>query len=292
MRIVAAIVVLGCATVPATEPVPAPDLRISGDAREFAPGIVSSEFSDVRLTISPDGATALWFSRNRPGGPGGYDIWESHRIGNTWSAPEPVSFDTPAREFDPAFSRDGHYVYFASDRAGGHGGDDLYRVRVMRDGYGPAENLDAVNTAGNEWAPMIFDNTLLFASNGHGGAGRMDLFTATLRRARFGNVTPLPGAINTPADEFDATFLRDGVSPVFSRAQDLAKDPVALFYSARIGGSYTAGTRLFDSINTPDSDTYAPMLDWSDPNYLTFTTRRPANDPRGADLYRVEARVK
>ena len=45
-----------------------------GDARLFAPGVASTPWSDVRLTISPDGSTALWFSRNRPGGAGGYDI--------------------------------------------------------------------------------------------------------------------------------------------------------------------------------------------------------------------------
>jgi TolB protein len=94
------------------------------------------------------------------------------------------------------------------------------------------------------------------------------------------------------ADEFDATFLRDGVSIIFTRADDLAKDPVALYYGARIDGLYTRGNRLFDEINTPKSDTYAPMLDWSDPNYITFTTRRPADNLRGSDLYRVEARVR
>lgn len=52
--------------------------------------------------------------------------------------------------------------------------------------------------------------------------------------------------------------------------------------TARIDALYTRGSRLFDEINTPKSDTYAPMLD----------TRRPADNLRGADLYRVEARVR
>ncbi|MGH6634408.1 MAG: hypothetical protein ACREB0_13685, partial [Sphingopyxis sp.] len=53
----------------------APAVEIVGEAELFAPGIASTDHSEVRLTISPDGRTALWFSRNRPGGPGGYDIW-------------------------------------------------------------------------------------------------------------------------------------------------------------------------------------------------------------------------
>jgi hypothetical protein len=51
-----------------------PGIDIDLMPQEFAPGIISSEYSDIRLTISPDGRSALWFSRNRPGGPGGYDI--------------------------------------------------------------------------------------------------------------------------------------------------------------------------------------------------------------------------
>jgi len=266
---------------------------ISGDAREFAPGIISTKYSDVRLTISPDGLTALWFSRNRPGGPGGYDIWMSRREAAGWTEAVPVSFNSASRDFDPAFSRDGKFVYFASDRAGGAGGDDLYRVAVRENGFGAAEHLgNDVNTSRNEWAPMMFGDALLFSSDGHGGAGRMDLFTAKSHKGRFNAVEALPGAVNTTADEFDATFLSDGISLMFSRADNLEKDPVALLYSDRIDGRYTAGNRLFEEINTPRSDTYAPMLDWSDTNYLLFTTRRPADSLRGADLYRVEVRLR
>lgn len=45
-----------------------PSLSIVGEAVPFLPGIASTEFSEIRLTLSPDGNTALWFSRDRPGG--------------------------------------------------------------------------------------------------------------------------------------------------------------------------------------------------------------------------------
>jgi len=137
---------------------------------------------------------------------------------------------------------------------------------------------------------MSFGRTLLFSSDGHGGAGRMDLLTAHERRGRFIDVRPLPGAINTDADEFDATFLADGRTVIFSRSPDLATSEVRLFRAARTARGYDTGVALPESINTPDSSTYAPMLDWSEPSRITFTTRRPADSPRLADLYRVTLR--
>jgi TolB protein len=293
--IVAALAACVAASAVAPTSATPPSISIDLMPRMFAPGVVTSEYSDVRLTLSPDGQTALWFSRDRPGGPGGYDIWISRRTNGEWSAPRPAPFDSPSRDFDPAFSADGRYVYFASDRAGGAGGDDVYRVPVTASGFGAVESLgDEVNTARNEWAPMLAPDgrTLLFSSDGHGGAGRMDLFTARRHRGRFAQVSPLPGAINTPADEFDATFLADSVTVVFSRSQNLASDPVALYVAERIDAAYLPGKRLPGDINTPGSNTYAPMLDWSAPDRVTFTTRRPADSPTQADLYTVSIQVR
>jgi hypothetical protein len=265
----------GCASQPASD-----RFEILGEAVRFAPGAGAAEYSDARLTISPDGRTALWFSRNRPGGPGGYDIWMSRRAAGGWGAAEAVPFNSAARDFDPAFSADGKFVYFCSDRPGGLGGDDLWRVPVHASGFGVAQHLgNAVNSPANEWAPMLSPDgqTLLFSSNGHAGAGRMDLFTSRLEHDGFGAATALPGDLNTHEDEFDATFLADGKSVVFSRARDIAVDDVRLFHSALHAGRYAHGEVLPASVNTPDSDTYAPMLDWSRRHSLTFTTRRPAS---------------
>jgi TolB protein len=268
-----------------------PEASFIGAAEMFVPA--SSEYSDVRLTISPDGLTALWFSRNRPGGPGGYDIWLSRRIASRWSEPEPVPFNSPGRDFDPAFTADGRYVYFCSDRPGGAGGDDLWRVPVSVSGFGAPEHLGAsVNSGANEWAPMMSPDgrTLLFSSDGLGGAGRMDLFTARLADGRFDTARALPGDINTGQDEFDATFLADGGSVVFSRARDIRTDDVRLFQARQVDGRYHYGEELPEVVNTAGSDTYAPMLDWSDRGRMTFTTRRPASSERGVDVYVVRYR--
>lgn len=275
-----------CATTPAAR-----HAVFTGEARIFAPGIASTPLSDIRLTISPDGRTALWFSRNRPGGAGGYDIWLSTRVDGAWQPAEPAPFNSAVRDFDPAFSADGRAVYFSSDRPGGMGGDDIYRVRFANGRFGPVESLGStVNSAGNEWAPMLSPDgrSLLFSSDGRGGAGRMDLFSAVAASEGFSTARALPGDINTTEDEFDATFLDDGTTVVFTRAPDLRKDDVRLFQARRTRAGYDRGTVLPASVNTPGGDAYAPMLDWSRKAALTFTTRRPVDSPDGMDVYLIE----
>jgi TolB protein len=276
------LIVLAAAT-----PGPAQRVEILGAAEPFAPGVASTGYSEIRLTLSPDGRTALWFSRDRPGGTGGYDIWMSRRTPGGWGPAQPVPFNSKGRDFDPAFSADGRTVYFCSDRPGGAGGDDLYRVRVRGTGFETPVNLGArVNSAGDEFAPMFSPDgaTLLFSSDRAGGAGGHDLFAARWSGAGFGAAARLPGSINTAANEFDSTFLRDGATIVFARAMDFRKDRVDLFQAAPEQGRYGIGTALPDSVNN-GSDTYGPMLDWSDPNRLTFSGRR--NGAASMDLYRI-----
>jgi TolB protein len=268
---------------------------ISGAPQQFAPGIVSTAHSDARLTISPDGRTALWFTRNRPGGPGGYDIWISRRIRGDWNAAQPVDFNSSSRDFDPAFSSDGRWVYFSSDRPGGLGGDDIYRVEVTRGGFGTPQNVGSgVNSSGNEWAPMLSADgkTLLFSSNGRGGAGRMDLFTALRATGGFRAAVPLAGAINTAADEFDGTFLARNSSVIFSRANDLRVDHVDLYYASRDVHGYDGGAKLPDQVNVAGESTYAPMLDWSRRGRLTFTGKRTEANSGAADVYVVNYRLR
>ena len=106
----------------------------------------------------------------------------------------------------------------------------------------------------------------------------MDLFVATQRAdAIRGRDARLPGEINTADDEFDATFLDDGATVVFTRAPDLRKDDVRLFQARRTRTGYDRGDAAARRVNTPDGDAYAPMLDWSRKSRLTFTTRRPVD---------------
>jgi TolB protein len=259
----------------------------------FAPGLASTTYSDIRLTISPDGRTALWFSRDRPGGAGGYDIWMARRTPDGWGPAAPVPFNTPGREFDPAFSADGRTVFFCSDRPGGAGGDDLYRVAFDDGRFGAVDSLGpAVNSAGDEFAPMLARDgrRLLFSSDRPGGQGGHDLYVALREPSGFAPARALTGGINTAANEFDAAFLGDDRTIVFARAMDFATGRVDLFVSSGEGGVHGPGERLPEPVNHPDQDTYGAMIDWSAPDRLLISARREAG--QGMDLYSVGYRLE
>lgn len=82
------------------------------------------------LVGSGEGAK-LFFSSNRGGGMGAYDIWVATYSGGAWGSPVNLGapVNTDAYEHSPAVSLDGEILYFASTRPGGYGGYDLWYAR-------------------------------------------------------------------------------------------------------------------------------------------------------------------
>ena len=110
---------------------------------------------------------SLYFASNRPGGFGGEDIYVSQREtrDDEWGPAVNVgpTINTIDNEQVPAFSRDGHLMFFASNRPGGFGGVDIWVSR--RDhthddfAWQEPENLGAgVNFAGLQEGPSYFEN--------------------------------------------------------------------------------------------------------------------------------------
>jgi outer membrane protein OmpA-like peptidoglycan-associated protein len=109
----------------------------------------------------------------------------------------------------PAFSVDGTELYFASNRPGGYGGIDLYKATKLANGdFGNAVNLGStVNTAGNELFPRpAKDGKFFFASDGHPGFGKLDLFVAEKNSDGKQVVTNLGKNFNSNRDDFGIFF--------------------------------------------------------------------------------------
>jgi len=255
-------------------------------------GVVSTKADETRASVSPDGQRIVWASPDRAGGLGGGDLWQATLRDGRWVEPQPLPapLNSPAADGDPFFSADGHWLYFASDRVGGQGGSDLYRAPLLADGrYGPPQNLGAaVNSRGDERAPTLsLDGTrLLFASDGHGGAGGMDLFVARLQGQVFGQLQALDG-INSADDETDAAWLGDGRALVFARARKPQGAQLLLAQCA--GGHYVQAQPLALSFNGADGDTSGAVLDASKPSELLLVGSARAPKAGKRDIYRMKA---
>ncbi len=105
---------------------------------------LNSKFND-RMPSLPHQGDILYFSSDRPGGYGGYDIWfSSMDTKGRWQTPRNAGpyVNSAAHESAPSISPDGKLLFFSSDRAGGLGHYDLYFSRAAKGGgWGEARNL-------------------------------------------------------------------------------------------------------------------------------------------------------
>lgn len=99
-------------------------------------GLINSSASEVSPSIHSDGIT-VYFSTNRRGGVGGYDIYVTQMLQNStgsknWKRPQNLGkpYNSPQDDEYPTVIRNGNYMYFTSNRAGGRGSFDIYRARV------------------------------------------------------------------------------------------------------------------------------------------------------------------
>ena len=105
---------------------------------------VNSTYNESHASISCDGST-LYFSSNRPGGFGGYDIYYSKRLPNgDWSLAQnagPV-INTEFDENGPFIHPDGSTLYFSSKGHNSMGGYDLFFAILKDDGtFSRPENM-------------------------------------------------------------------------------------------------------------------------------------------------------
>jgi outer membrane protein OmpA-like peptidoglycan-associated protein len=136
---------------------------------------------EATIGLSVDGQQLLIYSAQED--PQG-DIYYSKLIGRDWS--EPIAFEalnSKASETHACFSADGKTIFFTSNRKGGYGGFDIYRVTMLPNGaWSKPLNLGPkINTEFDDRAPFIHPDgvSLFFSSNGHETMGGFDIFQAT-----------------------------------------------------------------------------------------------------------------
>ena len=260
---------------------------------------VSTRADEIRASVSLDGQTIVWGRSDREAdmqdaGMPRWTLWQARLTENRWqdATPLPEPVNGAGDDLEPAFSADGHWLYFASNRAGGFA---LYRVPVLADGgFGEPQSLGpGVNGIGAERAPSVSRDGrhLLFARNRDGGAGGFDLFVARWDGTAFVDPRPVAG-INTDADESDAVWLGDGEATVFARsdaAADVrAETPTRLYLAQCDGSRYADAAPLALSFNTAEGQTLGSGVDWSRPGELLVSGSAPSPRAGLTDIYRMK----
>jgi peptidoglycan-associated lipoprotein len=180
---------------------------------------INTEFDEGSGSFSPDGSQMYYtYCPEDPEATRTAEIRVSARSGAEWGAGTKVEIfkDTLMMAAHPAVGPDG-YLYFVSDRMGGYGGKDIWRIPVSDIGLSAPENLGPeINTAGDEMFPyMRADTTLYFSSDGHPGMGGLDIFKAAENKGRW-RVENMKAPVNSMGDDFGITFAGNKESGFFS----------------------------------------------------------------------------
>ncbi|MBO4771031.1 MAG: OmpA family protein [Bacteroidales bacterium] len=199
--------------------------RIDEEGEVFSPGIkmgppfnmgdlqggasLSIDNRIIYITICQGDDCDIHFSRNENG------EWQPLvKLSNT--------INTDYFDGQPSIDPTGNVLYFASNRPGGYGGYDLYKVeRKTADmAWSAPVNLGpTINTEFDEKTPYMHcdGKTLYFSSNGHGGVGGFDIFHSRIEdNGSFSKPKNMGYPLNTESDEVAYVVSADGQRIYFS----------------------------------------------------------------------------
>lgn len=155
--------------------------------------VVNSDVWDAQPSISPDGLT-LYFSSNRPGGYGGFDIWMTKVKDGRFIPPINLGpeINTAGNEQAPFIHYDNNTLYFSSDGHIGAGGWDIFVTHIQPDGkFAKPMNVGVpINTEKDELGMIVdrFGKFGYLSSERNGGLGGLDIYKFELPQ----NLKPQP----------------------------------------------------------------------------------------------------
>ena len=271
-------------------PVPAAQHYSDWDLPVNLGPVVNSGFADQAPALSKDGLS-LYFQSDRPGF-GNSDLYVSRRNSEDEPWGEAVNLgdviNSAAFESRPSLSRDGHWLFFSSNRPGGipGGGLDLwasYREHVHDDfaWQAPANLGDGVNAGGSsEIEASYVENEsgapqLFFASSRPGGFGEFDIYVSELLpNGDWGPATWVP-ELSSGQPDSSVSVRFDGREAIIVRGNPPFPAGFDLWVSTRdtIFDPWSAPVNLGPVVNTLVGDESAHLS--SDRQALYFESTRP-----------------
>jgi outer membrane protein OmpA-like peptidoglycan-associated protein/tetratricopeptide (TPR) repeat protein len=196
--------------------------------QEVLPKTVNSRFHEGPISFHPNGKWVVYTRNNILKGSKRKDkqgiqnlkLYIADIQDGKWVNEKEFVYNS--REYSvghPSFTPDGKWMYFSSDKPGGFGGADIYKVAVLENGgFGEPVNLGKeINTEGQEMFPWISpEGHLFFSSDGLVGLGGLDLFVWLFDNGNFTEVRNCGTVLNSSYDDFALSTLRGGKEGYFS----------------------------------------------------------------------------
>ncbi|MBO4402608.1 MAG: PD40 domain-containing protein, partial [Bacteroidales bacterium] len=197
-------------------------LRDSNNRWDSARKVIGANFRGHFAVqgVSNDGKHIILYREKRGG-----DLYEAKLKKKRFSCPKrlPKCVNTKCHETSASYSYDGKTIYFCSNRPGGYGGHDIYKVTQNDKGkWKVVENMGSViNTPEDEISVFMHpDNkTMYFSSKGHGGMGGHDIYITMLNNGKWTKPVNLGRPINTAADEIYFVISASGRSAYYASSQ-------------------------------------------------------------------------
>mgnify|MGYP005991732785 CR=1 FL=1 len=196
---------------------------------------VNTRYHEASAIVTKDGKT-MYFTRDNYDGKklrsdkrrtAHLKIYKADMVAGKWSNITELPFNSDNfSNGHPALSLDEQTLYFVSDREGGVGATDIYKVAINSDNtYGEPVSLgNTINTEGKEMFPVIGNKgTLYFSSDGHAGLGGLDVFESKIIGDSYTTPINLGIPVNSKKDDFSLVFNQDGKSGYFSSNREGGK---------------------------------------------------------------------
>jgi outer membrane protein OmpA-like peptidoglycan-associated protein/tetratricopeptide (TPR) repeat protein len=186
-----------------------------GKVKKLDASNINSDFHEANVAITKDGKT-LYFTRDNVSkrnklktdraGTSHLKIYKATLIDSTWKDIVELPFnDKLHSNGHPALSPDDKTLFFVSDREGGFGSTDIYKVAILDNNeYGIPENLGTtINTVGKEMFPFVAkDSILYFSSDSNINLGFLDIYKSNILKDSNAPVENLGAPFNSGYDDF------------------------------------------------------------------------------------------
>ncbi|WP_177761757.1 OmpA family protein [Flavobacterium sp. I3-2] len=208
---------------------------------------VDTKYNESTPIITKDGQTMYFTRNNYNKGKRGIDselttllkIYRAELVNGKWTNITELPFNSNQySSAHPVLNANENMMYFVSDRPGGFGESDIWRVSITSNGFGIPENLGSdINTDGRETFPFVTsDNELYFSSDAREGLGGLDVYATKIKsNGKFSRVQNIGAPVNSNADDFAYIIDKNSKKGYFSsnREGGVGLDDIYGFHELR-----------------------------------------------------------